>query len=513
MTEIEAQCSHNLLTDPLIRVQREDGSSEYLTLPGVLAMLSAGKKYMAFPGLQAHQWPSWYTFLVQLSALSGAGASPPTSEGAWLEQLRGLTSRFTRDEPWCLSVTDLTRPAFMQPPVPENTLERFKGPHPSPDSSDIDVLFTSDHHELKMDRLTGAYPEHWIYGLIAYQTFSGYAGKGNYGIIKMNSGTATRVIVGLTPERRWSSSYLRDLAVLQSRHTGLAAKYGLPESGGHSLLWIPPWNGKESIPWADCDPYAIEISRRVRLWEQSGKLLAYHCASEAPRLSPKSDVLKGNVGDPWIPISDEGTAVNVGSAGWNYKRTRQIILGDGYSWSPCQQPQDHDPEELWFYAVALARGQGKTEGFHERWIHIPRRIRSRLFDASSRQELSRTAKERVDQAGQVRRALHNALVVLLAGAPDHRPDFRDQSDQRWLRRFDARVDSEFFPRLWDDADLDKHEHRKRWDHFLRRLAEEEILPQAEREAPIADARKERARAVAWMSLRGQLNRILTDARE
>jgi CRISPR system Cascade subunit CasA len=329
----------------------------------------------------------------------------------------------------------------------------------------------------------------------------------------MNAGTATRVLVGLAPAQDWNSCFLRDLSVLREKHDHLAQAHRLARKDGFKLLWVHPWDGKTSIPWADCDPYAIEVSRRVRLLKQTQGLLAYHRSTEVPRLSPKSDVLKGNVGDPWIPISEDGKAVNVGSAGWHYDRTRQILFSDGYTWSPCQEPREDDPEELWFYAVALARGQGKTQGFHERWIHVPRRIRRRLFNTESRHSLRKIAQERVAKAGKVRKALHMALIVLLAGAPEQNPNFQDQSDQRWLRLFDSRVDTEFFPRLWADADLEREEQNKRWDNFLQYLAEEVVLSSAQREAPIADARKERATAISWMSLRGQLNKILTASRD
>jgi CRISPR system Cascade subunit CasA len=515
MQEHKEDATHNLLTESVIRLQWQDGNIESKSLPGVLASLSGKKEIVAgFPGLQPHQWPAWHSFLVQLSALAVTNDDDlPADEDAWRECLRRLTSHFEEDEPWRLVVRDLDLPAFMQPPVPENTLKGFKGPHRAPDSTDLDILFTADHHELKMDRQSSALPEHWIYGLICYQTLSGYAGKGNYGIIRMNAGTATRVLVGLAPAQDWNSCFLRDLSVLREKHDHLAQAHRLARNDGFKLLWIHPWDGKTSIPWADCDPYAIEVSRRVRLLKQTQGLLAYHRSTEVPRLSPKSDVLKGNVGDPWIPISEDGKAVNVGSAGWHYDRTRQILFSDGYTWSPCQEPREDDPEELWFYAVALARGQGKTQGFHERWIHVPRKIRRRLFNVESRHSLSKIAQERVAKAGKVRKALHMALIVLLAGAPEQNPNFQDQSDQRWLRLFDSRVDTEFFPRLWADADLEREEQNKRWDNFLQYLAEEVVLSSAQREAPIADARKERATAISWMSLRGQLNKILTASRD
>jgi CRISPR system Cascade subunit CasA len=229
-----------------------------------------------------------------------------------------------------------------------------------------------------------------------------------------------------------------------------------------------------------------------------------------PRLSPKSDVLKGNVGDPWIPLTSEGEAANVSATGWNYDRLRQILLEDGYTWAPCQHHRDDDPKELWFYAVGLARGQGKTDGFHERWIPIPPSVSGRLFAPESRRELGEVAQERVKRAGEARKVLHRALVILLASAPEN-PDFRDYSDRRWLDRFETHVDTVFFDALWDDADKTKDQQKASWDRTLRRIIEDRIWPEAEAEAPVADARRERAQARAWMVLRGGLKKAIPHA--
>src|SRR5690606_40851747 len=111
-----------------------------LSLPGVLAALSRDD-IDSFPALRPHQAPLWHMFLVQLAALAlhGKGQTTiPADEEAWRGCLRGLTSKFPEDEPWCLVVDDRSKPAFMQPPVPKSMM--LKNLVPSPDA--LDLLIT-----------------------------------------------------------------------------------------------------------------------------------------------------------------------------------------------------------------------------------------------------------------------------------------------------------------------------------------------------------------------------------
>ncbi|GAB4356606.1 MAG: CRISPR-associated protein Cse1 [Immundisolibacter sp.] len=508
MAENREPPCHNLLTEPLIRTESREGTTKSRTLPGVLAALANAEDLSSFPGLQPHQWHAWHAFLVQLAALAAADDrdAHPTTEDGWRSALRGLTPDHPQDEPWCLVVLDLAQPAFMQPPIPEGSLTKFEGPYATPDASALDVLVTATDHDIKVERQGQPEADNWLFCLVAYQTLSGYSGRNNHGVIRMNGGYATRPLVGLARSRDWSDLFRRDLAVLQDNHDAAKRAKGLTAPAWR-LLWLAPWDGEASIPWADCDPYAIEVARRVRLTEEPRGLLAWRRPTSAPRLSPKSDVLKGNVGDPWIPLTSAGEAANVGETGWHYDLLRKILLEDGYTWAPCQRPRGDDPKDLWFYAVGLARGQGKTDGFHERWLPIPPPVSVRLFAPESRRELGEVAKERVARTGEARKVLHQALVILLTSAPP-KPDFRDYSDRRWLERFDAHVDAVFFDALWNDADKTKDQQKVSWDHTLRRIIEERIWPDAEAEAPVADARRERAQARAWMVLRGRLKKTI-----
>mgnify|MGYP006426428715 CR=1 FL=1 len=503
--------AHNLLTDPVIRVEDRAGSQRALTLPGVLATLANGEDVMAFPGLRPHQWHAWHAFLVQIASMAMEGRTDEGqySDAEWLPALRLLTGEYADDDPWCLAVSDLDQPAFMQPPVPEGSLKAFNGPHHAPDVSGLDVLVTTTQHDLKAGQQVYAHPDQWIFALIAYQTLNGYSSPGNYGVIRMNSGYGARVLVGLAWSPEWADLFRRDLAILRSAHAQKKRAKRLDPSP-RKLLWLSPWDGTTTIPWAECDPYAVEIARRVRLSATGSDLSAYIRSTKVQRVSPKSDLLKGQVDDPWIPISEKGAAANVSATGWRYDRVQEMILGSGFHWPDCQQPQRNDPRSLWFYAVGLAGGQGKTEGFHERWIPVPPPAAGRLFAPEPRRLLGDIAKEWVSRAGEARNVFHRALVTLLASAGSN-PNFNDYSDRRWLDRLTDEVDKVFFDTLWSVVDSPRQEQLAVWDRTLRKIIEDRLWPEAESEAPVADGRRERAQARAWFRLRGGLKKAIPHA--
>ena len=86
-------------------------------------------------------------------------------------------------------VEDLSRPAFLQPPVPEGELRKppkknkkngkrkpgddWKGCR-TPD--DLDVLVTSKKHDVKDELVAPTDLEAWAYALCSLQTMQGYPG-------------------------------------------------------------------------------------------------------------------------------------------------------------------------------------------------------------------------------------------------------------------------------------------------------------------------------------------------
>src|SRR5690606_19377660 len=138
----------------------------------------------ALPALRPHQKQAVHCFLAQTGAMAllAAGEStPPREPERWAGLLRGLTPGFKNDEPWCLVVDDLSKPAFMQPPVPEGSWEPFikrdgkERKETTPDA--LDILVTSKNHDLKAARIVHGAPENWLFALITLQTCDGYPGS------------------------------------------------------------------------------------------------------------------------------------------------------------------------------------------------------------------------------------------------------------------------------------------------------------------------------------------------
>src|SRR5690606_27759948 len=116
----------------------------------------------SFAGLTRHQMPAWHMFCVQLAALACERSGlpvPPVDEIAWRAALRTLAGTHG-DDAWRLVVDDLSRPAFLQPAVPERTLAGFAGVATTPDA--IDVLVTAKNHDVKQARAAAATADLWV---------------------------------------------------------------------------------------------------------------------------------------------------------------------------------------------------------------------------------------------------------------------------------------------------------------------------------------------------------------
>ena len=76
-----------------------------------------------------------------------------------------------------------------------------------------------------------------------------------------------------------------------------------------------------------------------------------------------------------------------------------------------------DPEAgLSMVARAVTRGDGKTEGYHER--HVPLAKKAAGIFARDRNEVASLAQARVAALGELRGALNFALKLLSQGGPD-----------------------------------------------------------------------------------------------
>ena len=108
----------NLLTDPLLRAITDQGE-ELLSLPALLAALGHDR-VQHLTGLQRHQADAFHVFLCYLAGAVLARnnhTNPIQDEEYWRQGMRSLAGE-AGDDAWTLVVDDLTRPAFMQPPLP-----------------------------------------------------------------------------------------------------------------------------------------------------------------------------------------------------------------------------------------------------------------------------------------------------------------------------------------------------------------------------------------------------------
>ena len=472
----------NILAEPLFRFYQSGGEYRKASLPEVYSALMADV-VEAFSASRPHQRHAIHAFLVQLGAMAmhrDGLDTPPTQTDEWCRIIRTLTSDWPDDEPWQL-VDDITKPAFMQPPV--RSLERaedYKSRVETPD--ELDMLVTSKNHDLKFAVAEQASLDDWIFALITLQTMEGFGGAGNYGISRMNGGLGNRPAFSLAPVGRIGAHVKRDIiALLEFRDNILSKNPDYPSNGGAALLWTIPWDGTpaETLRIEGLDPFYTEVCRRIRLRSDSdSNLYGIRAVSKAARIEGKA--LKGRTGDPWTPVNNkrEGVPLTLGGGGFNYKRVTEYL--NPAEWKRPElllaTPSElcsSDPMQL--VARAMVRGQGKTEGYHERIIPIGHKgpksrsamLRRNDNGANDSDDLGRIAKSRIDEVGKIQRILSHAIQSFLArgNSEDTSPEQRNLA-RRWLNRLDDIVDATFFDDLQDELEADESERQNIHDRWL-----------------------------------------------
>ncbi|MEL6546896.1 MAG: type I-E CRISPR-associated protein Cse1/CasA, partial [Myxococcota bacterium] len=407
----------SLLDERLITI-RAPGRRErqQVTLPELLSLLAQDGAVGDFPYLRAHQRHPWHSFLVQLAAIalhraneSGAEHSAERWRAMLLDSADGMASAFALVEP------DLAKPAFLQPPVPEGTLAKWK----RIETADaLDILVTAKSHDVKAQRVIDASLETWMFALLSLQTMQGFLGAGNYGIARMNGGFASRPEVGLASSLTPSVRFRRDVRVLLDSRDAVTHKFGYSPKGGHALLWLLPWDGASALPLSECDAHFIEICRRIRFSEHSNVLQCEYKSTESARLEAKSR--NGVVGDPWIPVDASGEkALTVSAKGLDYVLTQSLLWGSAYERPPALVVRQDD---CFFIGRVLVRGQGKTEGFHERVLRIPPKVRSFLQRPDDTSILARISKDWLKHTSTLKLKVLKPALLTHERVPPHRAD-------------------------------------------------------------------------------------------
>ena len=491
---METNKKYSLLDEPIISISLHEGGSRSVSLPELFPLLQ-NNQVLGFEKLQLHQQQAWYSFLVQLGAMAVSretnGNIPDNSE-TWKEALLGLSGGL--EEAWHLVVEDVSKPAFMQPPVPEGSLDKaaYKPDISTPD--ELDMLVTSKNHDLKSSRILHPRIEHWLFSLITLQTMEGFLGQGNYGIVRMNGGFGNRPLVGFAPDFSWGNRVMRDLNVLvrnRNHFTEMYSEDGIP------LLWLKPWNGSmdDSLPLYKCDPYFIEICRRIRFRISNGReILCLKTNTKAARIYSAED-LKGRTGDPWTPINkSDAKALTPGASGFTYEILQQLLLGEDYDAPITMKFQREENSGMLLTTQALVRGQGKTDGLHIRMIPVPSRVFRLFQDANEKQKLADRASLRVKETHDMQnRVLKPALGMILYSGEGQNIDYKNLGPKvrPWLDSFDKAIDRLFFESLWESVDQSTEQAKRNWQQLLYREAKK-LLEEAERSISMSQIRRWKA---------------------
>ena len=498
----------SLLTTPLLRAVRADGSRARLTLPDVLARLSAGED-LAFPSLRPHQLPAWHAFLVQLACLAlDANDWPelPTDAGGWRRLLRSLTAAWPDDEPWCLVVDDWAQPAFLQPP---GAAADYRAGGTS--AQNLDLLVAAKNHDEKLGKLRAPVPEAadvWIYALISLQGFAGYLGRGNFPTFRMNGGFASRPQFRLVFDEGSGTEFRRDVQALRLAMDGLwhdADTLGFGRDETLELLWLVPW-ADQALPMSQLHPLCLEVSRRVRLRALGDNgLQVFTAASTGMRVAAKDN--KGHVLDPWIPIMKDGEAraFTAQADSFSYHRLAPLLFDD----QRCRLPllalptlaeRDGDAPALMRMQV-LVGGSGRTDGCLRRDLPLPRPVLRRFV--SQREHLALRARAFIELASLAQgKVLRAALLQYVDGRDKVDWQSKDfaKAVSPWVTVLERRIDEVFFGVLFetfDEPPLDDLAARQRWTSCLRDrvqavfVAAIGALPTRDRSRELARGRAER----------------------
>lgn len=509
-----------LLTDPVVPV-RCGAETVAVSLPRIYRDLVTDA-IDAFLGLPAHQAQSWYQFVVQAgaAAISRSESDATLSDGEvrrrveglsesdWRRLLEGLTPGQAATA-WSLVSEEPSAPAFLQPPT-----TRVDDYRPFASTADaLDILVTAKNHDRKRSRASRAGPHQWLYSLVTLQTTQGYSGRGQQGVARMNGGASSRILVDRRPNGRWGPRVVRGIRMLLARRQEVLRQVDegvFRARDGLVLLWLRPWDSDDSLSVAELDPYFIEVCRRLRLLPgPAGGIVALARPAEKTRVDAKA--LRGRLGDPWVPIRTEGVgagaARTVSASGFDYRLAQRLILRE----KPLalRSLDDEKGVDSEIHMAVLVRGQGKTEGFHERLVPLPGTIDlGGDIDDDEDSTLADLAEEMVDVAASARKVLRQAVAVYLQG-PD-RPDFRRQDASTVMTAYDRRVDELFFDHLFQSPNAGVEGARTRWQDLLRKIAERSAREVWDRWSPPA-TRREKARASSSFLLYAGLRRCLPDA--
>ncbi len=515
---------HSLLDEGVFHATGTSGAAACLSLPEVLARLSAGED-LTFNALRPHQQAPWHAFLVQLAYLALEGeddATPPVSPAAWAERLRALTADHPSDGPWCLINTDWQQPAFLQAPCSVSRVADFK--RMADAAQDIDVLVTARHHDEKTGKLPlrVASLDALVYALVLLQGWSAFLGAGNYNTMRMNGGFSSRPQFRLAFARGTGPEFLRDLTVLLGARGELADQFAQQHpqadlSALHGLLWLLPWD-EGSLPLSTVHPLCLEVTRRVRLVREDEQLLLRRASSNAMRVAAKDR--RGDVMDPWVPIvtGEEPKALTAQAHSLGYRSLHSLLFDVSKIRKPLLAlPSDGERRAnqpgTWI-AQVLVSGDGGTDGMLRRELLMPAPVLTQMASAST--ALALRSQQFVHLAGLASgKVLRSALLQFVDAGKDVDWKNRDftRAVEPWVDRYEQAIDEVFFVQLFDTVErgLEDTPAQQQWVAWLLGAAHAHLATAA-LALPTRDSTRQFARARAErllrMSLRKQFGALL-----
>ncbi|MCY4565445.1 MAG: hypothetical protein OXE40_13340 [Gammaproteobacteria bacterium] len=214
-------------------------------------------------------------------------------------------------------------------------------------------------------------------------------------------------------------------------HTGTAS--------GHTLLWTLPWDGNaaEALTLNRLHPLYMEVCRRIRLrLDVRGQVRAMRTSTKAARVEVKS--LNGITGEPWALVDHRDKkgdkVLTLPGWGFTYKRVAEYLTSADYDrpalLSPTQaERHSHEPLEL--VARAMVRGQGKTEGYHERWVPVRHRFKMAIMrrGGGGLDDVAAISQARIEGVGKVQRILSHAIQTLAnrGDSANSQPEHRERA--------------------------------------------------------------------------------------
>ena len=116
----------------------------------------------------------------------------------------------------------------------------------------------------------------------------------------------------------------------------------------------------------------------------------------------------------------------------------------------------------------MVRGQGKTEGYHERTIPVRHKLKTAMLRRNSADldNIGAISQARISDVGKAQRILSHAIQIFAARGEQDRisPEHRERA-RIWLNRLDEIVDATFFDDLQDEFETapdHRNAIRHRW---------------------------------------------------